>query len=91
MDVDLRSDSEVRRGMSSSICWYLIAFLSFSNSKLEFLMKGVEVDHEMLGGHGRKITFRMDVEIRIVSLICKERRYVRCCTWSIVVGEFCKG
>ena len=54
-------------------------------------MELVQICDIRLGGGGSKFTIGVDGEIRMISLVGKERGYARGSTGHVVVGEFCKG
>ena len=68
----------------------LVMALSFGNGSFEFLVEFIYIDNKIFSTGGHEITFWINGEVWVITLIGKEWRNTSSSTWSIVVGEFCK-
>ena len=77
--------------MSTSVCRTLIAFLSGGDVLLEVCVKFVEVDYIVACSERGEIAFGVNVEVRVVTFVCVERRDTCGFARGVVVSELCEG
>ena len=82
-DKSLVINFEVQCQSSSSICGSLISQLHSSHFLTEELVEGVKIDRVFLSSFGGKVSFWVDGDVGVVSLVGKEERDASGCIWSI--------
>ena len=84
------SDLELRRRYPSDISGLLIALLSGGDVGSEFLMEFVQVDCELVCACRGEVSFRVEGEVRVITLIGKEGRDACGGVRSVVICELCE-
>ena len=87
---DLIFDLEFGWRSSTRICQVLVTLLRSGDLLPKFGMKLLEVDGVVVGLSGREVSFRVDCEVGVVTLVSEERRNSRSCARSVVVRELCE-
>ena len=65
----------------------LVVLLSFFDFHFEYHMKFIEINSKLSGVCGHKITFRVDCDVWIVTLVSKEQRDTSSGARSIIESE----
>ncbi len=86
-DIGTFAEGEVRRWHMTSIHSFLESELCFSHLGLEVFVEFPQVDGIFSSAVGGQIPLRVNCEVRVVSLVSKERGHTSSLTRCIVVGE----
>ena len=84
-DEGLVTDFEVRCRSSSSVRGSLVSQLHHSHLLTEELVEGVKIDGVLLSSFGGKVSFWVDGDVGVVTLVGEEGRDASGCIRSIVV------
>src|SRR5882724_2483544 len=87
LDVCLATDFEFRGRKPSGISRNLVSMLSFSNVLLQLLVQLVEVGDKVMCACGSEGVFRVNGEVRMITLVGQEGCNAGSGTRSIVVSE----
>src|SRR5882724_7326707 len=85
LNIDLTAILEFQNWDSSGIGRYLGLVLNFSNVQLKLLVQLIKVSDENLGTCQCKVTFRVNSDVQVITLVSKEWCNAGGGTWSIVV------
>ena len=89
LNKDFISDLEVWWRSLTSVCGDQVSFLHVGYVGLELLVQIIEVDRKVLGPSRGNVTFRVDGDARMVTLVGVEQSQACRSVRSVVISELC--
>ena len=90
LDKDFVTYFEIRSGGILYISGFLIMLLGRRDFSFEGTLLFIEIYGEVVGSGGSNIAFRVNSDIRMISLISEERRNTGSSAQSIIVSKLCE-
>ena len=87
LNKDFISDLEVRWQSPMLVCGDRVSFLCVGYVGSELLVQVVEIDHKVSGPGRGNVTFRVDGDARMITLVGIEQSQTRCSVRSVVISE----
>ena len=87
LNKDFISDLEVQQWSLTSVCRDQVSFLRIGYVGLELLVQVIEVDHKVSGPGRGNVTFGVDGDARMVTLVGVERSQACRSVRSVVISE----
>ena len=84
------SPIEVQQWSPMFVCGDRVSFLCIGYVGLELLVQVVKVNHKVSGPDGGDITFGVDGDARMITLVGVEQSQAHCSIQSIVISELCQ-